>query len=282
LNLDTGEAQIKAFAEAFQVPIELTNAENLEEAPRSYQPQPTSTTAWDPVQIPPASVQPQRILLFAEHYYPLFPKGSFPHRRIFTSRSDVSPDTEETRIERNSDPVKGINKPDGDKLDDKLQMDDIPEVVESPKIMMTKDDFNAVDRLWDFVNTQQSTSVKIPQRIGDSPLKSISDNEKKLLPPSQQDPRQFSGALAIEPHRSPGRLRTVVTADKQIQVSSKPVPPLSRKPVAPLAIAAGVAAGLTGLFVLGATIVNIIMGKQRKKEPKKRNVDFTSEGVGSM
>jgi hypothetical protein len=281
--LDTGEAQIKAFAEAFQVSIELTNAANLEAGPMSYHPQPTSVMAEDRVQIPTTSVQTQRILLYHDHYYPLFPKGSFPHRRIFTSPSNISPDTEKTRIELNRDAVKKIGKPGSDKLDDKVRMHNIPEAVDNPKIIMTKDDFNTVDKLWDFVNTQQSSPLKTPERIQNSPLKSVSANEKKLLPPPHEATKQFSGAVAIKPHpRSRGRLRTVATADEQVQESSNPVPPLSRKPIAPLAIAAGVAAGLTGLFVLGTTIVKIIMGKQRKKEPKKRNVDFTSEGVRSM
>jgi hypothetical protein len=279
--LDTGEAQIKAFAEAFQVPIELTNAAYLEEGPSSYGPEPNG----DPLEIPAALVQPQRILLYEEHYYPLFPKWSFPHRRIFTSQADASPDTEETRIEVTSHPVKVTDKSDSDKMDDKLQMTDMPEVVDNPKIMMTKDDFNTVDQLWDFVNTQQSTPPKISGNVQDKPLKSISANKKKLLPPSHEAVRQFSAGagVAIEPRpRIPGPLRTVATADKPVQVSSRPFPPILRKPIAPLAIAAGVAVGLTGLFVLGTTIVNIIMGKRRKKEPKKRNVDFTSEGVGSV
>lgn len=80
--------QLKAFAEALKLEIEVTDAERLKYPPLVYSPTPAYTIKQPPQSNLFGSKPTSRLLLYEEHYYPLFPKGRFPNHRLGQWKED--------------------------------------------------------------------------------------------------------------------------------------------------------------------------------------------------
>ena len=81
INQNIGEAQIKAFSEAFRVEIELLDARDLKVGVIDSMYHPTPMTEGQQPDIEPQFDEPIRILLFENHYYPVIPRGKYPFQR---------------------------------------------------------------------------------------------------------------------------------------------------------------------------------------------------------
>jgi hypothetical protein len=278
--------------------VELTRAEHLSSQPTVYKPEPISDVHEDADVISDNSGSPQRplqrILLYHQHYYPLVPKGSFPQLVISSSqhtaitalpRPAKSPQNEETKLERpislgitdsldnnNVDVNLGVNSGPKD-YDNSVSVDE-----DSNKIIATQDGFNAVDKHWGIINAEQSSRLETAGPKLRNHLKPGHVDEKKLLLAASPKGKHVGSARSKT--RVAGPLPSNRKVNEQVKVTGATVSGhahVSGNPIAPFAIAAGVAAGLTGIFVLGAAAVNMFLGKRQKREPKKRKVDFTSE-----
>ena len=83
LDRDIGEPQVKGLAEVLRVNIEVIDASKLDDEPHLYsaRPEVSSPRTGGTVLVETRSKEPSRLLLYREHYYPLFPKGKYPNRR---------------------------------------------------------------------------------------------------------------------------------------------------------------------------------------------------------
>ena len=86
---DAGEVLRKAAAEVLRSDIKVWDAERLVENPDPYSYRPVFSDGEAQLfndeempEVKPRRTEPIRLLLYKEHYYPLFPKGSFPNNRL--------------------------------------------------------------------------------------------------------------------------------------------------------------------------------------------------------
>lgn len=80
--------QLKGFAEAANVEIEVVDASRLEATPQIYSPTPEHYSPANSYEMSPVT-RFSRILLFREHYYPLVEKGSFPNHKLGPEKTGV-------------------------------------------------------------------------------------------------------------------------------------------------------------------------------------------------
>src|SRR5271154_5772473 len=88
LDEDLGVPQLKGFAEAANVEIEVVDASRLEAAPQIYGPTPEHHAPPNSYDMSPLK-RFLKILLFREHYYPLVEKGSFPNHKLGPKKTGV-------------------------------------------------------------------------------------------------------------------------------------------------------------------------------------------------
>lgn len=237
----------------------------------------------------------QRLLLYNQHYYPLFRKGSFPHRRILSSQSTVTLSLERPETSQQIEDPKILSMVSHRVTDTRLQGDrnvvankhmengpgeyDNSVKEENNKVIMAEDNFNAVDELWGVVDAEQALRLTtVRPELGNPPNPGNINN--KLLPAPSHEIGKHISAAGSKPHvagplhstRKIGNEATLTGA-----TAAEPQAHISQNPIAPFAIAAGVAASLTGIFILGVAAVNMFMGKRPKKEQKARKVDFIAE-----
>lgn len=94
LDEHLGEPQLKGFAEALRMKIRVYDARDLDAAPIEFRPEPEYFE--DPyqsnserVRLKKGSKPTAKLLLYREHYYPLFRKGKFPNFGLGKERDNI-------------------------------------------------------------------------------------------------------------------------------------------------------------------------------------------------
>jgi hypothetical protein len=223
----------------------------------------------------------KRILLYNQHYYPLFPKGTFPNRYGFPGKKEISREEEKNVLQKgklHSDPE--FRVPSGIKAS-VIESGGVPKIEENIcNIVNEKSDASLYDSKSLSKNLDAiDIGTKLPSKIKPS--------AKSLYAPKDIASNAYAIPKVVAPNANRGMNADIAGLNSRFQAETRAhashIDELENDSKTEwLATGLGVAALGVTIGALGGYLLDLLNGRQKtevKTPPQKRDLCSTDEGI---